>query len=117
MGGRPGAAARAPRRDNLHGAGGTIGQRLRLGGEIIAWVNEEGHAVESLSSVLLVARFYPLSAAGLYLKGGVGLGRGLSGGKRQQDRDHSRSISIFTVAMITSAGRAAFSQKFSRASS
>lgn len=57
------------------GAGGTIGQNLRLGGEILAWVNEEGDAVESLSSVLLVARFYPLKAAGLYLKGGVGFGR------------------------------------------
>ena len=57
------------------GAGGTIGQNLRLGGEVIAWVNEEVDAVESLSSVLLVARFYPLKQAGLYLKGGVGLGR------------------------------------------
>src|SRR3712207_1649579 len=38
------------------GAGGTIGQNLRLGGEVIAWVNEEADAVESLSSVLLVAR-------------------------------------------------------------
>jgi hypothetical protein len=57
------------------GAGGTIGRNLRLGGEVIAWVNEEVDAVESLSSVLLVARFYPLKAAGLYLKGGVGIGR------------------------------------------
>ena len=56
-------------------AGGTIGQNLRLGGEVIAWVNEEPDAVESLSSVLLVARFYPVRSAGLYLKGGVGLGR------------------------------------------
>ena len=56
-------------------AGGTVGQNLRLGGEVIAWVNEEGDAVESLSSVLLVARFYPVRIAGLYLKGGVGIGR------------------------------------------
>ncbi|HYF39996.1 MAG TPA: hypothetical protein VD930_09925 [Gemmatimonadales bacterium] len=57
------------------GAGGTIGQNLRVGGEVIAWVNEEADAVESLSSILLAARFYPLKAAGLYLKGGVGIGR------------------------------------------
>jgi hypothetical protein len=57
------------------GAGGTLGQNFRLGGEVIAWVNEEVDAVESLSTVLLVARFYPMKAAGLYLKGGVGVGR------------------------------------------
>jgi hypothetical protein len=57
------------------GAGGTIGQNLRLGGEVIAWVDEEVDAVESLSSVLLVARFYPMKSTGLYLKGGVGIGR------------------------------------------
>jgi hypothetical protein len=57
------------------GAGGTIGQNFRLGGEVIAWVNEEVDAVESLSSVLLVARFYPMRSVGLYLKGGVGIGR------------------------------------------
>ena len=56
-------------------AGGTIGQNLRLGGEIISWVNEEADAVESLSSAMLVAQFYPLKAAGLYLKGGFGIGR------------------------------------------
>jgi hypothetical protein len=57
------------------GAGGTIGQNLRLGGEVIAWVNEEIDAVESLSSILLVARFYPVKSTGLYLKGGIGIGR------------------------------------------
>lgn len=56
-------------------AGGTIGQNLRLGGEIISWINEEADAVESLSSAMLVARFFPLKAAGLYLKGGFGIGR------------------------------------------
>jgi Outer membrane protein beta-barrel domain len=56
-------------------AGGTLGPHWRLGGEILAWINEEPHAVESLSSAMFVAQFYPIRTTGLYLKGGVGLGR------------------------------------------
>jgi hypothetical protein len=56
-------------------AGGTVGSRLRLGGEVLSWINEEGDAVESLSSLLFVGQFYPVRTAGLYLKGGVGIGR------------------------------------------
>jgi hypothetical protein len=56
-------------------AGGTAGNHWRLGGEVLSWINEEGDAVESLSSALFVAQFYPLHSAGFYLKGGVGLGR------------------------------------------
>jgi hypothetical protein len=55
--------------------GGTPSQRLRLGGEILAWVNEAGDAVESLSSFLFIGQLYPMGAAGLYLKGGIGFGR------------------------------------------
>jgi Outer membrane protein beta-barrel domain len=56
-------------------AGGTLGSHWRLGGEILSWINEEGDAVESLSSALFVAQLYPIKAAGLYLKGGIGIGR------------------------------------------
>jgi hypothetical protein len=56
-------------------AGGTVGNHWRLGGEVLSWINEEGNVVESLTSALFVARLYPLKAAGLYFKGGVGLGR------------------------------------------
>jgi hypothetical protein len=56
-------------------AGGTVGPHLRLGGEILSWINEEADAVESLSSALIVAQFFPIKAAGLYLKGGLGIGR------------------------------------------
>lgn len=56
-------------------AGGTVGSHLRLGGEVLSWINEEADAVESLSSLLLIAQFYPLRAAGLYVKGGFGIGR------------------------------------------
>jgi hypothetical protein len=55
--------------------GGTVSQQLRLGGEVLSWINEEGDAVESLTSALFVAQFYPVSALGLYLKGGLGIGR------------------------------------------
>jgi hypothetical protein len=56
-------------------AGGTVGSHWRVGGEILSWINEEGDAVESLSSALFVAQFYPFKAGGLYLKGGAGIGR------------------------------------------
>jgi hypothetical protein len=56
-------------------AGGTVGSHWRLGGEVLSWINEEGDAVESLSSLLFVAQFYPFKTFGLYLKGGAGIGR------------------------------------------
>jgi hypothetical protein len=55
--------------------GGTVGQNLRLGAEVLSWINEVGPAVESLSSALFIAQYYPWSSVGLYLKGGVGIGR------------------------------------------
>jgi hypothetical protein len=55
--------------------GGTVGQQLRLGGEVLAWVNDQGGATESLTSFLFIGQVYPVSTAGLYLKGGLGLGR------------------------------------------
>jgi hypothetical protein len=55
--------------------GGTVSQHLRLGAEVLTWINERGPAVESLSSALFVAQFYPVSSLGLYLKGGLGIGR------------------------------------------
>lgn len=56
-------------------AGGTVGSHLRLGAEVMTWINEEADAVESLSSLLFVAQFYPVKTTGLYLKGGLGIGR------------------------------------------
>lgn len=55
--------------------GGTPSQHLRLGGEVLAWINEDGDAVESLTSFLFIGQIYPAASAGLYLKGGLGLGR------------------------------------------
>jgi hypothetical protein len=55
--------------------GGTVSPHLRLGGEVLSWINDEGNAVESVSSALFVAQLYPLGQAGFYLKAGAGIGR------------------------------------------
>lgn len=55
--------------------GGTVNQHLRLGGEVLAWINERNRTVESLTSMLFVGQVYPMASTGLYLKGGLGLGR------------------------------------------
>jgi hypothetical protein len=55
--------------------GGTPSQYVRLGGEILAWIDDQGRQTESISSILFVGQFYPSSGAGLYLKGGLGVGR------------------------------------------
>ena len=55
--------------------GGTVSQSLRLGGEALAWVNDRDHAVESLTSLLFIGQLYPITSTGLYLKGGLGIGR------------------------------------------
>ena len=55
--------------------GGTVNRHLRLGGEVLAWINEHNRTVESLTSMLFVGQLYPLATTGLYLKGGLGLGR------------------------------------------
>jgi hypothetical protein len=56
-------------------AGGTLGPHLRLGGEVLSWFDEQGDAVASLSSLLLVAQLYPFRSSGLYFKAGAGVGR------------------------------------------
>jgi hypothetical protein len=55
--------------------GGTPSRHVRLGGEILGWIDDQGPQTESITSFLFVGQFYPSSAAGLYLKGGLGLGR------------------------------------------
>ena len=55
--------------------GGTVNQSLRLGGEVLAWINERDHEVESLTSLLFIGQLYPVRTTGLYLKGGLGVGR------------------------------------------
>ncbi|HKU60962.1 MAG TPA: outer membrane beta-barrel protein [Gemmatimonadales bacterium] len=55
--------------------GGTVNQHVRLGGEMLSWINQNGDAIESLTSALFIGQVYPFGSSGLYLKGGAGLGR------------------------------------------
>jgi hypothetical protein len=55
--------------------GGTPSQYLRLGGEIQGWIDDQSDRTESLTSILFIGQFYPAPVTGLYLKGGLGLGR------------------------------------------
>jgi hypothetical protein len=55
--------------------GGTVSQNLRLGGEALAWIDDQGDRTATLSSFLFIAQLYPIASSGLYLKGGAGLGR------------------------------------------
>lgn len=59
--------------------GGAPDQNLRIGGEVTTWVNPytdpDGYQItEALSSVTLIGQFYPIRTAGLFVKGGVGIG-------------------------------------------
>ncbi len=55
--------------------GGTPSRYLRLGGEILGWIDDQGSRTESLTSILFIGQLYPTPGTGLYLKGGLGLGR------------------------------------------
>ncbi len=55
--------------------GGTPSQYVRLGGEILGWIDDQGARTESITSFLFITQFYPAPTTGLYLKGGLGLGR------------------------------------------
>ena len=44
--------------------GGTPSQYLRLGGEILGWIDDQGRRTESLTSILFIGQFYPAPAPG-----------------------------------------------------
>ena len=68
------------------GLGGTVSPALRLGVEATIWVNSYSdefvdggdvfveNVTETLTGVMAVGRFYPSREAGVFLKGGAGLG-------------------------------------------
>jgi hypothetical protein len=53
--------------------GGTLGQRLLIGGEANAWSRTEGNVEVSIANIGPVLIFYPAADGGLYLKAGAGL--------------------------------------------
>jgi hypothetical protein len=55
--------------------GGTPSQYVRLGGEVLGWIDDQGDRTESITSILFISQLYPAPATGFYLKGGLGLGR------------------------------------------
>jgi outer membrane protein with beta-barrel domain len=52
--------------------GGTLNQKLLLGGDITAWGKEEGGSTASMGNVSFIAQYYPMEQGGLFLKGGAG---------------------------------------------
>lgn len=58
------------------GVGAGLGQSVRLGLEGFAWFNLTGDgALESVTTAMIAARFYPVQASGLYLRAAGGFGR------------------------------------------
>jgi hypothetical protein len=55
--------------------GGTINSNFRVGAEGQAWINAMGSDVETMASAMLIGQWYPINTAGLFLKGGAGIGR------------------------------------------
>jgi hypothetical protein len=53
--------------------GGTLSQRLLLGGEALAWAQAENNTSLVRANTTFSAMFYPFRAGGLYIKGGLGL--------------------------------------------
>lgn len=57
------------------GIGGTLSQSFRLGIEGFAWFKPGNNNLESVTTLMVTGRLYPLAKSGLYLKSGVGFGR------------------------------------------
>jgi hypothetical protein len=53
--------------------GGTLSQRLILGGEVNIWTKTEGDVSLSTGHIGPVILFYPSATGGFFLKGGLGL--------------------------------------------
>lgn len=74
--------------------GGTVNGNLRLGAEGQAWINAMGDEVESMSSAMLIGQWYPIQSAGLFIKGGAGIGRT---GLDRSDGTNSADIGFATT--------------------
>jgi len=52
--------------------GGTVSDKVLLGGEINAWTKSSGGVTADLGNVSFAAYFYPQPKSGFFVKGGVG---------------------------------------------
>ena len=55
--------------------GGTVGPKLLLGAESIAWTKSQNGATITAGNLSLAADYYPQPASGLFLSAGLGLSR------------------------------------------
>ena len=53
--------------------GGTLSQRLLIGGEVNGWTKNENDVTLTVTNVGPVVLFYPSAEGGFFLKGGLGL--------------------------------------------
>ena len=53
--------------------GGTLSQKLLIGGEITGWTKTEGDVTATVGNIGPVLMFYPSANGGFFLKGGLGL--------------------------------------------
>ena len=53
--------------------GGTMSQRLLIGGEVNGWTKSERGVTLTVSNIGPVLLFYPNAGGGLFLKGGIGM--------------------------------------------
>lgn len=52
--------------------GGTLSDRVLLGGDVTGWAKEESGVTAAIGNVSFVVQYYPKPAAGFFLKGGAG---------------------------------------------
>jgi hypothetical protein len=53
--------------------GGTLSERLLVGGHVNAWSKDQGDVTLNLYSAAAALTFYPRASSGFFLKGGVGV--------------------------------------------
>jgi hypothetical protein len=54
--------------------GGSLSQKVLLGGGTSGWTKDQGGATLSVGTLVALIRFYPSSTGGFFLLGGLGLG-------------------------------------------
>lgn len=52
--------------------GGTLNDKLLLGGDVTAWTKDINGVTFSMGNVSFIAQYYPTATGGLFLKGGAG---------------------------------------------
>lgn len=74
--------------------GGTLGDRLLLGGAITGWTKTDDRLEVSLRAVEARVRFYPSAQKGLFLAGGLGVGSISHAGGNGSDNKYGPSVTL-----------------------